>query len=436
MSKKRIIGTLVLLVLFSVVLFGAGSKDTKAASASDEVTIKVFHYMTQITKTQGLEKIQQEFAQRYPNVKFENIFYNQGTDYFPQLQTALNSGDLPEIIMGNPSLYPDLIENGYAMVLNDNQIIKDLNLTKADLGDCSYKGNVYAFPIDYKTWGVFYNKRIFDELGIPIPKKQSELIAASKKIKAAGYDVWADWYKDGASVDIQTRIVVWTKAAQHGDYDIFEQLMSGKKKLADYPYIKEALEDWATRLQFNRNDALSNSQNQAIELFVSEKAAMLFMGSWSIGDIETAARGNPNFAYDFFLCPISENPSDVIMNIQIDDAFMVNPKSPYANWAQKFMEFWMTEGGITWSEITNQPLISGETSSALSAVTQAIAAAKKTGNYVGYGEFTTAYTSEFTAAWRKGLTQWAENVIKGGSLNSTQALADIQKLFDNIIATN
>jgi hypothetical protein len=100
------------------------------------------------------------------------------------------------------------------------------------------------------------------------------------------------------------------------------------------------------------------------------------------------------------------------------------------------MEYWMVEGGITWSEITNQPLTSGDTSPALSPVTQAIAAAKKTGNYVGYGEFSTAYTSEFTAAWRKGLTEWAENVIKGGSLNSTQAVANIQKLYDNIIATN
>lgn len=435
MSKKRMIGALVLLVLFSMTLFAAGSKDTQVA-ASDEVTIKVFHYMTQLTKTQGLEEIQRKFKELNPNVSFENIFYNQGTDYFPQLQTALNSGDLPEIIMGNPALYPDLIENGYAMVLDDNQVIKDLNLTKADLGDCSYKGNVYAFPVDYKTWGVFYNTKIFDELGIEIPSTQSELIAASKKIEAAGYDVWADWYKDGASVDIQTRIVVWTRAAQRGDYDLFEQLMSGNKKLADYPYVKEALDDWATRLQFNRNDALSNSQNQAIELFVSEQAAMFFMGSWSIGDIETAAKGNPNLSYDFFLCPISENPNDVIMNIQIDDAFMVNPKSPNAQWAQKFMEYWMVEGGITWSEITNQPLTSGDTSSALSPVTQAIAAAKKTGNYVGYGEFTTAYTSEFTAAWRKGLTEWAENVIKGGSLNSTQEVANIQKLYDNIIATN
>jgi len=333
-------------------------------------------------------------------------------------------------------LYPELIENGYAMNLNDNAIIKQLNLTQADLGDCSYKGNVYAFPVDYKTWGIFYNTRIFDELGIAIPKTASELIAASKKIEAAGYDVWADWYADGASVDIQTRIVVWTRAAQNGDYDVFEQLMSGKKKLADYPYMQESLEDWARRLQFNRNDALSNSQNQAIELFVSEQAALFYMGSWSIGDIIEMSADDPDFEYDFFLVPISNNPSDTLMNIQVDDAFMINPKSDVVDWAQKFMEYWMTEGGIPWTEITNEPLISGITTDSLSPVTKAISAVKKAGNYVGYGEFNTAYTSEFTSSWRKGLNTWAENIIKGGDMTVDEAEENIQKLFDNIIRTN
>lgn len=435
-ARKKML--VLMVALSSMCLFANGTQESAESktSGNEAVTIKVFHYMLQNTKQKGLETLEKDFSAKYPNVTFQNIFYNQGTDYFPQLQTALNSGDLPDIIMGNPSLYPELIENGYTMDLTDNKVIKDLHLTQADLGDCSYKGKVYAFPTDYKTWGVFYNKDIFDKLGLQIPTTASGLEEVSKKLEAAGYDVWADWYKDGASVDIQTRIVVWTKAALNGDYDIFAKLMSGEKKLADYPYEKEALDNWATRLKFHRNDALSNSQDQAIELFVSGKCAMMFMGSWSIGDIVAKSAADPDFHFGFFLCPITEDPKDTVMNIQIDDAFMVNPKSKVADWAQKFMEYWMTDGGVVWSEITNQPLTSGASSDKLSGVTKAISAVKKTGNYVGYGEFTTAYTSEFTSAWRKGLTSWAENVINGGKMTSTQSEEKIQKLFDNIIRTN
>lgn len=114
---------------------GSGTTETKAADtgkteaaaseaateggSGEEKTLTVFHYMGQSVKQQGLEKLEEEFKKTHPNITFENIFYNQGTDYFPQLSTALASGEQPDIIMGNPATYPDLIENGYAMDLTD-----------------------------------------------------------------------------------------------------------------------------------------------------------------------------------------------------------------------------------------------------------------------------------------------------------------------------
>ena len=106
--------------------------------------------------------------------------------------------------MGNPSLYPELIENGIVMDITGDSAIEELGLSAADLGDCSFQGKVYAYPLDYKTWGVFYNTKVFEELGLEIPTTATELEEVSKAIEAAGYDVWADWYSDGASVDIQT----------------------------------------------------------------------------------------------------------------------------------------------------------------------------------------------------------------------------------------
>ena len=422
-----------ILLVTVLIVFSISAKGANETQKSDKAVIKVFHYMTQNSKQAGLLALEEEFMKANPNVTFENIFYNQGTDYFPQLQTAINSGDVPEIIMGNPSIYPELIENGYVADLTGDAAIASLKLSQGDVGDCSYNGIVYAYPVDYKTWGVFYNTAIFKELGLEIPKTASELQAISKKIEAAGYDVWADWYKDGASVDIQTRIVIWTQAIKRGDTDLFAKLMSGAR-ITDYPYIQESLDDWAKRLEFHRNDALSNSQDQAIELFVSGKAAMMFMGSWSVGDIEAKAAGNPNFEYAFFPCPCSENPADVVLNIQIDDAFMINPKSKNYEIAKAFMQYWITDGGLTWSEISSQPLISGQSSDKLPKIISDIAAIKKSGNYVGYGQFTTAYTAEYTSAWRKGLTAWAENVITGGKKSSDTQIKEIQKLYDDIRA--
>lgn len=161
-------------------------------TVSDEpVTIHCLHYMVEGNKSAGLEKIQAAFSEKYPNVTFENSAYSQGTDYFAQLQTAIASGDMPEIMMGNPGLYTDLIDGGYVMDLTGNAVIEGLGLTQADMGDVSYQGKWYAFPVDFKTWGVYYNKDIFAELNLEVPTTQTELLEICQKLKDAGYDPWA-----------------------------------------------------------------------------------------------------------------------------------------------------------------------------------------------------------------------------------------------------
>ena len=74
---KRIFATLLTLVLvLSAFSF---------AVAEDTVNITVFHYMAQATKQAGLVAIEEAYSALHPEVTFTNIYYNQGTDYFPQL---------------------------------------------------------------------------------------------------------------------------------------------------------------------------------------------------------------------------------------------------------------------------------------------------------------------------------------------------------------
>ena len=260
---------------------------TEAPAAAEPVTIKTIHYMVEGEKAGALEAIQAEFTKLYPNVSFENSAYSQGTDYFAQLSTAIASGDMPEIMMGNPGLYTDLIDGGFVMDLTGNDVIEGLGLTQADMGDVSYNGKWYAFPVDFKTWGVYYNKAIFAELGLEVPTTHSELLAVCQALVDGGYDAWAEWYADGASVDIEMRPIVWTKAIQNGDNDMFAKLMADEAKIADYPYFAEALQQWGERIgSWARVDATSNNQSAANEVFLSGQAGMLYQGTWNYGSIE------------------------------------------------------------------------------------------------------------------------------------------------------
>ncbi|MCI6375640.1 MAG: extracellular solute-binding protein, partial [Clostridiales bacterium] len=110
---------------------------TAFATADEAAKITVFHYMVEGNKAAGLEEVEKAFQAAHPelNVEFENIAYSQGTDYWPQLETAIAAGDNPEIIMGNPGLYASLIEEGFIKNLTGNEVIQNLGLTAGDMGD-------------------------------------------------------------------------------------------------------------------------------------------------------------------------------------------------------------------------------------------------------------------------------------------------------------
>ena len=280
-------------------------------------------------------------------------------------------------------------------------------------------------------------KAIFDELNLKVPTTQTELLEVCKALKAGGYDPWAQWYADGASVDIEMRPVVWTEAIQNGDNDMFEKLMSGEKKVADYPYFAKGLEAWGARMgNWARNDATSNKQSDANEIFLSGQAGMLYQGTWNYGSIEDLK--SDDFDYGFFFVPTDDSGSEPVMNVQVDQAFMVNPKAENADWAVKFMEFFLSEQMGTWSDATKQPCITGATTENTTDFLKTILDVKASGNTVGYGEFTVPFTSAYTAAYRKALTAYATYCCTGKTtdgVNSVESCIEyMQELFDEEFA--
>ena len=405
---------------------GSGTTETKAADtgkteaaaseaateggSGEEKTLTVFHYMGQSVKQQGLEKLEEEFKKTHPNITFENIFYNQGTDYFPQLSTALASGEQPDIIMGNPATYPDLIENGYAMDLTDNDVIKNLNVSPEDLNDASANGKVYAVPIDFKASGFFYNVKMFKENGLEVPKTLTEFDQLVETLHSKGIDPFIDLYGEGSTGDIETRGIIVPRAVAAGDLDLYEKLMSGEKKLTDYDYMDEALSVWDKRMTYPRMDAMANNQDKALELFVTGQGAMIFTGNWNLE---------------------GRNMQTIIV--------LLNPgmieNADCAEEAVEFLEYWVTDGALTWSETTMMPLITGESSDKLLPVVKSMAELKANSS-ISQGIFTKPFNTEFVNAWRKGLISYAESVCTGKPMTHEECLNNIQSLFDDIIATS
>ena len=131
-------------LLLTVCLIGSLAA---TALAEEPVTITILHYMGNEVKLNAFNKILEGYIALHPNVTFDSQALSQN-EYITQLRTRVGAGDAPDIMMGQPGQYADIIEAGYVMDLTDNELIAALGLTEGDIKNCSYNGRVYALPLD------------------------------------------------------------------------------------------------------------------------------------------------------------------------------------------------------------------------------------------------------------------------------------------------
>jgi len=171
--------------------------------------------------------------------------------------------------------------------LNDS-----MSSTKASL---SVDGKKYGVPYSYYQWGIYYNKGIFDKLGLSEPQTWDEFIAVCDALKANAI----------TPITIGTKYL-WTAAAWF-DYlnmrtnglDYHIDLMDGKIPYTDAG-VRNTFANWKQLVDgeyFLENHASYSWQEAQPPMFNGE-AAMYLMGNFL----------TPNFPegmdFDFFPFPI------------------------------------------------------------------------------------------------------------------------------------
>lgn len=441
---KRYSGFIVAVLILCIVLTGCNQKSTQESAstlasntgttqpeatkeAQKPVEIKIAHYMGNEVKLNCFNKIIEKYQSQNPHVTFDSQAISQ-TEYFTQLRTRIASDDVPDIMMGQPSQYPDIIETGYIMDLSNTELVKKLNLTPADIGDCSYNGVLYALPLDFKTYGVIYNKDIFAKYGLKEPKTQDELDEICKILKDNGIDPWIRNYSNTTYPDIEVRGIFWPLLMENGKYDALEKLMSGEMKFADYPEFRKAMELWTRRLQYSRIDDYSNDISMGRQKFASGEGAMMYEGTWAYAQI---AQFNPEVNYGMFPLPRDDGKPNQYC-VQLDQIFMINGKSNHVDTTLNFMEFFLSPdiAGFWTAETLNPSVVPGVKVD-MPEVMRVAMNAKDTGNIAHAGNFTQQLYGEFAVNWRNYLQAYCtEKVYDIDKLTN-----ELQAAFDEIIAS-
>ncbi|MET0435676.1 MAG: extracellular solute-binding protein [Cellulomonas sp.] len=266
---------------------GGGDSGSGGGDGGGDVTMTFWHNSTTGDGKAYWEDTVAAFEEANPGVTI-NIQSIQNEDMDGKLQTALNSGDAPDIFMarGGGKL-ADVVEAGQAMDLTDalTQETRDA-LGEASLAAFSVDGSVYGVPTAVLPGGIYYSKDLFAQAGITeTPTTIDELSAAVDKLKAAGIqpialgakDAWpaAHWYYFFALRECSQDTM--TQAAKDMSFDDECWTKAG-----------EDLQDFAGTEPFNEGYLTTTAQQGAgssAGLIANHQAAMELMGAWDPGVI-------------------------------------------------------------------------------------------------------------------------------------------------------
>lgn len=297
--KKRVAGILLCTAAVTVLAVGCGGGEAKGSQASggqpetgkEASSGKTKVRMTYWNSEDTMKAMLEYLAEEVPDVEIEYQFIDN-SNYDTIVDTQLSAGEGPDIICESPGSALKHARLGYLEPLND------LGAKYSDAGTSvySFDGSVYALPGISWFEGIYFNRQLFEENGITLPKTFDEYIAVCKKFEelgitplAAGLKSWEPMLKN--SMAFMTAEYLSTDAGKNFGTDYRD----GKVKMEGTwnPY----LEKWSEMITSGvyTTDMTGIDHDQALEQFATGGAAMFCSGPW---DLETIMSKNPELQID------------------------------------------------------------------------------------------------------------------------------------------
>lgn len=327
MKKKAIAGA-----LSAAMVVGCLAGFPAAVQAEDKggekVKLRVMAYNAESTRATYLKYLEEKL----PNIEIEFEFVSQ--DNFDNvLNSQLQAGEGPDIIEvgGQTKL---LAKAGYLMDLTDQEFIS--KYTDSGLQAYTVDEKVYAEPLQSWFEGIFYNKAIFEENGVSIPKTWDEFIELHKTLEEKGVKpqtMGAQSYEPMMKQSIGLVNNMFYSDPENMKFD--EKFNTGEGKLEEA--WLDAVTEWYKIIEEGclTEEMLGLSYDQALDEFATGKAAMWQCGPWAV---ETILEKNPDIELGMFPIPGTDASKPGWLVGGPGSAWAINAKTEHAEEALQVLE--------------------------------------------------------------------------------------------------
>jgi raffinose/stachyose/melibiose transport system substrate-binding protein len=286
-------------------------------------------------------KLSEEFTKQFPNVTWKI-----SQDQFTNLMSAtprLLSGDTPPDLIRLPSMV-SLVKDGllknldsYATAFGwDKFPAAQLAQNRVASDGTRGSGSLYAMGLNYSLTGVFYNKKLANQIGMSAaPKTVAEFEDLLGKAKAAGLQPIMAWNATasggGLAFPLQNLMAAYGPTQPINDW-IFQK-PGATIDTATNLTAAQHLEQWVKAGYFNK-DANATEYTDANARFGKGEGVFMFNGDWQDAVYDKDLSGNVGF---FVFPPSDASGSLAAMSAPLTYGIADKAKNPdcaaaFFNW--------------------------------------------------------------------------------------------------------
>jgi multiple sugar transport system substrate-binding protein len=247
------------------------------AAPAEDLSAKITYGVWDQFQVPAIEENIAAFNEEYPNIDV-TVNVTPFAEYWTKLQTQASSDTLPDLFWMNGPNIGLYGANGQLEPITgavDAGDIDPANYPEA-LVDLYNVGDVqYGVPKDFDTIGVYANKALFEQAGVPLPEGdwtwqefQDTATSISTALAAQGI------YGGAAGLDGQTSF--YNTIFQAGG-----TVIDGDKSGYDTPEAQQGIQFWTDLIASGASPSVQQlTDTTADQWFTSGKLAMYWGGSW------------------------------------------------------------------------------------------------------------------------------------------------------------
>ncbi|RBW67926.1 ABC transporter substrate-binding protein [Bacillus taeanensis] len=304
----------------------AGGGEESAGGSGDKVKIEFLQYKSEAKDT--FDDLIAKFEEENPTI---DVVQTNPPDSETVLKTRVAKRDIPDVMgTGLNAVFSELTDAGVFQDVTGDPALDNIQPAYVEMmKDVTGKEEVYGFPYAANADAVIYNKAIFEELGLEVPKTWDEFIAAAETVKEAGKIPFYFTFKDSWT----TLPAFNALAVNTTEEDFFKRLHADKTSFTeDY---QEATEKFVKLLDYGHSENSGKAYPDGNVAFANGESAMYLQGIWAITEIKKA---NPDIDLGVFPYP-AENPENTKLVSGVDLLLSISSQTEHPEEAKKFIEF-------------------------------------------------------------------------------------------------